>query len=150
MKAILRAPGLCDRGWVLTPPSWPCHSLPPRLYGWMGSQGMGRKSSMWPHLPTYAPTIGGLLTIPNPRLCFPIKLAYQGIQPMQCTIWLNNNICKLKSQYMLPSGNFNFQWKLISFFQCRRLETQYVWVRTWYCAAKYYSVQLASLHNRIL
>ena len=50
MKAILRTPGLCDsaaESWP--PPSWPCLP-PPRLYGWMGSQGMGRKSSLWPHL----------------------------------------------------------------------------------------------------
>ena len=72
------SPGFVWQGWVLTPPSWPCLSLPPpRLYGWMGSQGMGRKSSMWPHLPM-PQQLGGLLTkpstIPNPRLqCSAIK-----------------------------------------------------------------------------
>ena len=100
------SPGFVWQGWVLTPPSWPCLSLPPpRLYGWMGSQGMGRKSSMWPHLPmpqqseAFSPSLQPFLT-------------HAWAQPsnvgLQCNLsHTYSHPTKLNFRYMPPSSNFN-------------------------------------------
>ena len=112
MKAILRAPGLCDRGWVLTPPSWPCLSLPSPAV-WVNGEPRNGEEILHVTPPTYAPTIGGLLTkpstIPNPRLSPAIKCwaAMQFITHLLSPNQAEFSIC-------LQVAISTFQWRLIS------------------------------------
>ena len=125
-------PRVCVTGLSPDPPILTLPQ-PPRLYGWMGSQGMGRKSSMWPHLPM-PQQLGGLLTkpstIPNPRLhCSAIKALLRNTFKFQPKVGSPCNTShhppltisyKLNSQLAIST----LQWKLISSFQCKRPQRQ--------------------------
>lgn len=148
MKAILRAPGLCDRGWVLTPPSWPCHSLPSPAV-WVNGEPRNGEEILHVTPPTYAPTIGGLLTIPSPCLCFPIKLAFQGIQEIhQFTqqVHLQAKISIYASKWLFQLSMethfiFSMQMSRKVMLGWKGIKENLSLCRS--CFAKYYSVQSA-------
>ena len=106
------SPGFVWQGWVLTPPSWPCLSLPSPAV-WVNGEPRNGEEILHVTPPTYAPTIGGLLTkpstIPNPRLSPAIKCwaAMQFITHLLSPNQAEFSIC-------LQVAISTFQWKLIS------------------------------------
>lgn len=131
MKAILRAPGLCDRA-----ESWPPHPDPASaspLPGCMGEWGAKEWGGNPPCDPTYlCPNNWGAFSPSLPQFLThacsaPPSKPYQGIHstkgwlPMQYITSPPLTISyKLNSQLAIST----FQWKLISPFQCKRPQRQ--------------------------
>ena len=129
MKAILRAPGLCDRGLSPDPPILTLPQ-PPSPAVWVNGEARNGEEILHVTPPTYPPTIGGLLTIPNPRLCPPSNpptkpYSTKGWKcPCNTSSHPTTTFASKILNICLQEAISNFQWKLISFFQCRRPQRQ--------------------------